>query len=151
MNNQRVKKIILFFNLFISLIFISCSSSVEQTTKPNASLTNTRWVLRVMSERKIFTPEGGKEIYIILTADGNKANGCGGCNNYFTTYTLTGRNIKFGLIAGTEMYCDSRMETEAGFYKILEQTRRYKINGDNLFLYDSNKTITAKFEAVYLK
>lgn len=151
MKNQKAKELILFLNILISLIFLSCSSSSEQTTKPNASLTNTHWVLRVMNDKKIFTPEGGKEIYMTLTADGNKANGCGGCNNYFTTYSLTGKNIKFGLIAGTEMYCESRMDTEAGFYKMLEHTLRYKISGNNLLLYDSNKKIIAKFEAVYLK
>ncbi len=141
-----------FFTLIIfGVLLVSCSSSNEQPSVPNASLTNTRWVLRVLNDKKIFTPESGKEAYITLTGDGNKANGTGGCNNFFTTFTLTGKNIKFGQVAGTEMYCENRMETEAAFYKVIEQTQSYKIKGDNLYLYNLNKNIIAKFEAVYLK
>ncbi|MDQ3020037.1 MAG: META domain-containing protein [Bacteroidota bacterium] len=140
-------------NLFLILLFsislISCSSSNEQTTKPNASLTNTRWFLRVMNDKKIFTPESGKEIYITFTSDGNKASGSGGCNNFFSTYKVAGKKINFSNVGGTEMYCDNRMETESEFYRILERAKTYKIRKNILSLFDSNKVI-AKFEAIYL-
>ncbi len=136
--------------LITSVIILSCSSSDEKPMPPKASLTNTRWVLRVLNDKKIFTPEGGKEIFLTLNKDGNKANGTGGCNNFFSTFTLNGSSLKFGPVASTEMFCQDKMETESAFFKALEKTRTYKISGDNLFLSDSAKTVVAKFEVVYM-
>ena len=146
MNNLLISSII----FAICLTIISCSSSNEQSQTPNASLTNTRWVLRVLNDKKIFTPEGGKEAFITLTKDGNKANGSGGCNNFFTSYTLDGKNIKFGPVASTEMFCQSQMDTETAFFKAIGNTKTYRISGNFLYLSDSVK-VTAKLEAVYLK
>ena len=40
------------------------------------------------------------------------------------------------------------MELESEFFNVLEKTKRYKIYGEYLYLYDENKLI-AKFESVY--
>ncbi len=130
-------------------MLFSCSSSNEQPSTPNASLTNTRWVLRALNDKKVFTPESGKEAYISLTKLDKRLSGNGGCNTMFSTYTLDGNNIKFGVIASTEMYC-AQMETETAFLKALEKVVKYRIKGDTLYLYDSVGMI-AKLEAVYFK
>lgn len=146
MNN----KLILSVFILLSLALISCSSSKEEAPNTSkASLTNTRWVLRVLNDKKIFTPEKGKEAFISLSKDGNKANGVGSCNNFFTTYTLSGKNLSFGPVASTEMFCQNGMETETAFFKALSNTRTYKISGNYLYLSDSLKVI-AKLEAVFL-
>ena len=136
--------------LFLSTSLFSCTSSKEESPSvPNASLTNTRWVLRVLNDKKIFTPEKGKEAFISLSKDGNKANGVGSCNNFFTTYTLSGKDLSFGPVASTEMFCQNGMETETAFFKAISNTKTYKISGNYLFLSDSAKVI-AKLEAVFL-
>jgi heat shock protein HslJ len=146
-----LKNTLLFSLILITFIsIISCSSSNDKPVPPKASLTNTRWVLRVLNDKKIFTPEGGKEIFLTLNKDGNKANGTGGCNNFFSTFTENGSSLKFGPVASTEMFCQDKMDTESAFFKALGNTRTFKISGDNLFLSDSVKTVVAKLEAVYL-
>jgi len=138
------------FILLLSSSFFSCSSSKEESPAvSNASLTNTRWVLRVLNDKKIFTPEKGKEAFITLSKDGNKANGVGSCNNFFTTYTLSGKNLSFGPVASTEMFCEGQMDTETAFFKAISNTKTYKISGNYLYLSDSSKVI-AKLESVFL-
>lgn len=135
-----------FLFLICGVMFLeSCTSSGSSTT--NTPLKNTRWVLRALDDLKVFTPEGGKEAYILLQENEAKANGLGGCNNFFTTYTLSGKQLKFGLIASTEMFCEGRMDLERKFFKALESIVRYRVSGNYLYLYDSVRLI-AKFEAV---
>ena len=139
-----------FFLILSSLLLISCSSSNEQPSKPNAPLTNTRWILKVLNGNTVTTPQGGKEIFLTLSDTNNRATGSGGCNNFFSQYTVTGRSLKFGPVASTEMYCENKMEIEGSFFKALQQTRSFKIKGENLLLSDSLKVI-AKLEAVNTK
>ncbi len=134
-------------NLFLlSIVFLSCSSSGEQPSVPNAPLTNTRWVLKTLNDKAITIPQEGKDVFILFTNEENKANGSGGCNNFFTTYSVTGKNLKLGPVASTEMFCENRMDTESAFFKALENTVKYRIKGNTLYLSDSVKVI-AKLEA----
>lgn len=137
-------------SIMLSIMLISCSSSYEQPSKPSASLTNTKWVLTELNGQKITAPEGGKEVYLILTTEENKANGSGGCNNFFTTYSVMGRKIIFEKIASTDMYCENRMDTESAFFTALSNTLTYRIKGNSLYLSDVNKVI-AKLSAVSVK
>ncbi len=146
---KNITSFLLVVLFMFPLVLISCSSSENQNTKPNASLTNTRWVLRVLNDKRVFTPEGGKEVFILFGKDTARVNGSGGCNNFFGKYVKDGSSLKIGPVASTEMYCEGRMETESAFFKGLETTVRYKINGDVLSLFNSDK-VFAKLEAVYL-
>jgi heat shock protein HslJ len=149
-NYQQMKKYLLICTLiFTSLVLVSCSSSDSKSTDESKPLKNTKWVLRVLNGTKIFTPESGKEVYVTLESGSDKANGSGGCNNFFTTYTTAGKTIKFGLVASTEMFCQNSMDTEQGFFKALSDTQTYSIKGSNLYLSDATGVI-AKLEAVEL-
>jgi len=130
-------------------MYSSCTSSNENTGKPNAAFSNTRWVLRALNDKKIYTPEGGKEIFITFTSDKNAVKGFGGCNNFFGTFVREKSNLTIGPVARTEMYCEGTMANEDAFMKALEVTVKYKIKGDELFLYQGDKLL-AKLEAVYL-
>ncbi|MBK8550575.1 MAG: META domain-containing protein [Ignavibacteria bacterium] len=137
-------------SLILSIMLISCSSSYEQPSNPGASLTNTKWVLKELNGQNVATPEGGKEAFLILTTELNKANGSGGCNNFFTTYSVMGKKMIFEKIASTEMYCENRMDTEAAFFTALSNTLTYRIKGNTLYLSDVNKVI-AKLNAASVK
>ena len=138
------------FLILTSLLFISCSSSNEQPSLSNAKLINTKWILKVLNGNNINITSGGKEVFLTLSDTSNRATGSGGCNNFFSQYTVTGKALQFGPVASTEMYCIDKMETEGSFFKALQQTRSFKIKGGNLFLSDSVKVI-AKLEAVNTK
>lgn len=142
MNNKITLPLIF---IFCTLI-LSCSSSGEKNTKSDSPLTGTKWVLKVLNDKNISPPDSTKAPFIILSKVDSKLNGNGGCNTIFSTYTLDGDKLKFGVIASTEMYCD-QMEPETEFTKALSNIVRYKINGTNLNLYNSDK-VAAKLEAV---
>lgn len=138
-------KITSHFIFILCLLLFSCSSSGEKNTKSDSPLAGTKWVLKVLNDKKVSPPDSTKSPFIILSKDDSKLNGNGGCNTIFSSYTLDGDKLKFGPIASTEMYCD-QMETETEFTKALSNIVRYKINGTNLTLYNSDK-VAAKLEA----
>ncbi len=138
-----------FIYLISGLLIFSCSSSTNQINTSNDSFTNTRWVLRVLNDRKVFIPESRKEIYIIFTNDKNKFHGNAGCNDFFGEFNENKNYIKMKAIARTRMYCEGQMDVEESFIKALETTSKFLINGNKLSLYDSAKII-AKLEAVYM-
>lgn len=137
------------FIILTCISYISCSSSDGTNSISNASFANTRWLLRALNDKKVFIPEGGKEIFILFTNANNALKGHGGCNNFFGTYIKEKNNLKIGPVARTEMYCEHTMELENNFMKALELTVKYKIKGNYLYLYDATK-LAAKLEAVYL-
>lgn len=125
---------------------LSCSSGDEKNMKSDTSLTDTKWVLKVLNDKIISPADTSKAPYIIFSKKESRLNGKGGCNTIFSSYALVGDKLTFGPIASTEMYCD-QMETETEFLKTLSRIVRYRINGTILNLYNSEK-IAAKLEAV---
>ena len=134
-----------FFLIFIlAVMLISCSSSEKNNEFSEKSLDGVKWILKSLNNKKISTPESRKEIYIEFNTSENKFSGFAGCNNIFGTYTLSNDRIKFGPVAGTEMYCESVMETENEFKKMFETADRIKLKGSELQFFSSGK-ITASF------
>jgi heat shock protein HslJ len=131
--------------LIFSIMLISCSTS-EESKISNAPLANARWLLKYVDDKKVMTPEGGKEAYMLLKSDTLQVQGSGGCNNFFGTYTKEGSVLKFGPVVRTEMYCEGRMQVEDAFMKALEKTNRFKIKGEVLYLYE-NRNLLARLEA----
>jgi heat shock protein HslJ len=131
--------------LISAFILLSCTSSSEEINS-GLPLEKTKWILTVLNSKKIFTPESGKDIYVTFSSDKN-INGFGGCNNFSGGFTLTKDKLKTGMIAATEMFCESRMDTESEFLKTLQKSERYNINGNILQIYDSTKLIM-KFKGV---
>ena len=133
--------------LLVPLIFVSCSSSENTNTGTTVPLENTRWKLKTLNGNKIFTPESGKDIFIRFSSADKRANGFAGCNTFFGTYKSDKNKIAIGPVASTEMFCEAMMQRETEFFKTLNATRKFKIKGNYLQLYDSVKMI-AKFEMI---
>ena len=132
---------ILKFLIFIPLFIVSCSSSDKADTSSNTPFENHKWILKTLNNKKVVIPESGKDIYVIFKSDGNRAEGYGGCNNFFGSYKLNKNKIELSKLASTEMFCESMMETESDFLKTLGITKKFKIKGNKLQLYDSSKII----------
>lgn len=62
----------------------------------------------------------------------NKAYGNSSCNNFNTTFTIDGNNIKFNDPASTRMACPG--EGEAVFFKTLKTVSKYSVSGNTLNL-----------------
>ena len=76
-------------------------------TVMNTELLETYWkVVEINGQAVVNPPANQKEAHIILTKEGNRLQGSGGCNNLMGSYELMeGNRIKFSGVASTMMAC----------------------------------------------
>jgi heat shock protein HslJ len=110
-----------------------------------APLTGTTWYLTsfVDSSGTIWTPVSGAPISALFSTDG-KLSGSGGCNQYSTTYTLSGNTLSISpTFARTTMYCaENVILLENTYLSLLPQMKAYLINGNQLTLSDGTGKVT---------
>ena len=63
-----------------------------------------------------------------------KVSGNGGCNNFFGTFTLDGRRLKFGELGSSRMMCEGNMELEDAYLKVLSIEMRALFSDGKLIL-----------------
>lgn len=111
---------------------ISCTG-----TSPRARLAGTRWMLEAYGK-----PGGqkqlleGTEITANFGADG-EVSGSAGCNQYFATYAIAGKELTFAQLAFTEMAClepAGVMEQEQAFLSALQGVQQFKLADGQLQL-----------------
>ncbi len=79
------KRPTLIVDKFVSVEPQGCSG--PQST---AQLENTYWKLMTLGGESMESPEGAREIHIVLHSEGNRVAGFAGCNQMMGSYTLTG-------------------------------------------------------------
>ena len=133
------------------LLFSACTTVRE--TPPDASLRNTRWVLRTLAATPITTLASSQEIYLQFNATTNQIDGYAGCNRYFGRFELpTPTTLRLLSIGSTRMFCEARQQVEADYLAALHDASRFEIQGNTLRLYaEKSDEPLAVFEAVYLK
>ena len=67
--------------------------------------------------------------------DENRVAGFAGCNNYFSSYTVSGNELRMGVAGATRKMCPD-MSVEDTFLKHLEKIASYKIVNNELHLFD---------------
>ena len=122
---------------------------------PDASLRDTRWVLRQLSSQPLTEtfPEG-QEPFLFISAAGT-AEGLGGCNRFRGGLQPVQNDgeLLFAPLLSTRMACPS-LTTEQSFTQALEATRAYRITGNTLMLYGNSARTgepLAQLEAVRLR
>jgi heat shock protein HslJ len=145
------------FFLFITaslFALLSCNTPAKTADDAKASSTlptellETYWKVIEINGQPVTNPAvNQKEAHIILTKEGNRLQGNGGCNNLMGTYELMeGNRIKFSGVASTMMACpDMTIENELG--KALEMADNYAIHGKFLMLHKAKMAPLVKFEA----
>jgi heat shock protein HslJ len=118
------------------------------TPAPTASFGFYReWILTTMAiqnGRTLLVPT--TEITLVFNPDGN-LTGYSGCNNYFASYTLTGamtefgNGIRVGPIASTKKYCEIYGPQEATYLQVLQDTKAYTVNLNQLSLTDKDQNV----------
>lgn len=119
-----------------------------------ASLVNTYWKLLQLGDAKVTTPEGQREVHLVLQSTKEappRLTGFSGCNRMMGSYSLDGSRIAFTQVGGTKMACAQGMETERAFHAMLGRAERWAIRGEQLDLFDAAGTRIALFESVYLR
>ncbi len=74
---------------------------------------------------------------MIFEKEDAKVTGFAGCNNYFSTYKISGNTLNFGPAGATRMLCPD-MSVEDVFLKHLPNIARFEIVKKELYLYDQN-------------
>ncbi len=122
---------------------------------PDASLRDTRWVLRQLSSQPLHEtfPEG-QEPFLFISAAGT-AEGQGGCNRFRAGLKPVENDgeLQFAPLLSTRVVCPS-LDTEQSFTQALEATRAYRITGNTLMLFGNPERTgepLAQFEAVHLR
>ena len=100
------------------------------------------WVLQTMDIQAGSVPlTPNTQITLYLNPDGT-ISGYGGCNNYWSTYNLTGAKTPkgdgmiVGPVTSTKKYCTATSSQESTYYQGLQNTAAYVVNGNLLTLTD---------------
>ncbi len=134
---------------------VSPPPSAAVTTSPatvsTASLVNTYWKLMTLNGEAVVVAENQREPYFALQIEGQRVAGFGGCNRFTGSYTLNGDALGFSGIAGTMMACMQGMEAESAFHAMLGKVARWRIEGEQLEVFDAAGLSLARFESRYMR
>ena len=140
------------FLVALALGMVMSIFSATGCSSGGADLEGKRWVLESYGDADNLTKViDGTEV----TAEFAKGqvNGSAGCNNYFGSYEVSGKNLTFGPVASTEMYCmdpEGVMDQEYAYLQALGKAETYEIKGGKLLITctgDQALTFTEKFGA----
>ena len=112
-----------------------------------APLTGTTWTLdSIYTGDAVSSVITGTTITAVFGEDG-RVTGSAGCNNYFASYTATGKSLSIGSTGSTKMNCPGRgiMLQEGTFLTSLGKTASFTINGNRLSLADANGATLLSF------
>ena len=127
-----MNKILFSIGLCTGLMFLAaCASPASQQEAPT-NLTSSIWVLSLLMDKATIP---GTSISAEFTTDG-KVSGSSGCNQYSSTYTVSGSTIKISTpMASTLMACSQEiMNQESAYLKALGEAKTFSISGAQLTL-----------------
>lgn len=148
-----------------ALLVLTTALSLSQTTPagqstgktapapvaPAASdrpLIGVHWQLRELDGKQLATPKGQRPAFV-LTSDGDRITGSGGCNRLMGAYQTDGSTLRFKGVATTMMACaDPVMSQERKFLAALNSTASYRISGKILELLNAQGEVVARLHAV---
>ena len=131
---------------FISIAPEGCSGPSS-----SAQLQNTYWKLMTLNNVSVESPEGTRELHLVLNSQDLRVKGFSGCNSFMGAYELEGPKITFSRVAGTMMACTGDMSIERGIHAMLGSVRTWQISGETLRLMDQGGMPIATFESRYMK
>jgi heat shock protein HslJ len=127
----------------IAILLVSCMK--QATPSPGAEGANiegTKWHLTEVGGSPVSPRAGDKQPHMLLDPARKQATGFAGCNNFFGRYELDGSSLVFGPMGATRMACpDLETGLETSVFEALENTRKWKIEGGDLFLLEANDVL----------
>lgn len=134
-----------------SLFTAGCASADANPNAPSAAqapsaqstLRGTQWSLVELAGKAVATPQGERAPTLLLAADGSRANGFAGCNQWSASYTATDDTLRLTGMIMTRMFCTGRMDLERDYAAALEAARSYRINDARLELVADGKVVAA--------
>lgn len=100
-----------------------------------------KWYLTTIYKPDGYTQVLIRKAFISFQTDNGKIGGNGSCNSFGGKLTIDGKNLSFGNIFSTKMYCDDVQSIEDDFFRELQKVTRYEIKGKNLLLFNGDKLL----------
>lgn len=131
--------------LMLSVACGACTQTDANPTAPSAQtpLRGAQWSVVELDGKAIATPTGQRVPTLLLAADGGRANGFAGCNQWSASYTSTGENLRLTGMIMTRMFCAETMDLEKQYTAALESARSYRITNTRLELIADGKVVAA--------
>ena len=119
-------------------------------TSANAGLVNTYWRLVRVGDRAAPPPaDQAAQAHLVLHRDGGRLKGATGCNRLQGQYQTEGNGLTLSNLTRTEKACTGDNVAD-DFVAALENTRRYRVQGQQLTLLDDQDQPLAVLRAEYL-
>lgn len=120
------------------------SANVENSSenKPNSfNLEDKKWILESVKNDAL--PKVETDAFIVFNREKQSAGGNTSCNVFGAEYETDGKNLKITQGIQTFRACveDERMNIEKEFMKGLQNTNRYEIRGEKLYLYQGDELL----------
>lgn len=128
------------------------SATGTSTAGGTAKLANTYWKLLELGGVPPLVQPENREAHFVLTIEGTRIAGTGGCNQLTGTYE-SGPDSALKLKVGgmTMMACEEPVMTQEGrFVEALNATTTYRIDGEKLELRKGDQVL-ARFESRHMK
>ncbi len=129
------------FLVIFTLLAVSLSACSSASSQPD--LNGTSWVLTQLQGKAV----SSKQAPTLVFADG-KVSGNASCNSFGGEYKRgSGDSLKLEQMMSTLMACvdDSLMKQESTYLGALGQVAKYKLENDQLFMYDQGGQLLAQF------
>ncbi len=123
--------------------------SLQLTPSPFTGTLTGTWALKSYTDGKggsvaVMT---GSPVTAKFNADGS-LSGSAGCNQYSTTYSISGASISISQTAATKQSCDPEtMAQEHAYLTLLPVAGKFAIFGDSMVLYNSNGQVLLNYKA----
>lgn len=132
---------------------VECRAKIGESrdTQARWQLKDTYWRLREVGGQPFLAASGQREPHLVLASREPRMHGFAGCNRMLGGYAQESDSLHFAHVATTMMACVNGMDTETAFTHALEQTVRYRIDGDTLTLIDAEGATTAILQAAALR
>ena len=128
-----------YLKLGIKLFVIIGLLSAAVFAQGRNDLSARRWDLTEINGNRVYSSKA----YLEIDGSQSRFTGNAGCNRMFGSVSVNGRNIDFGAVGTTKMFCSGNgvMKLEADFTRALERVTRFEKTGNTLSLYTRNRLV----------
>lgn len=136
---------------FSLIILAGCQIGSEPKEEKSLTLIGQPWQLINLQGKPAILGDNFRPLNIDFLDNKHIFRGFGGCNNYSGRFDHTVDSIEFGPAMATRKHCPNTMDQEMAFFTILDKVVSYKIEDNQLFLFDSKEQILASFKELEAK
>ncbi len=125
--------------------------ALQAEAPAHSSLVDTHWALVELQGRSVEKTPTGREPYVMLLGEENRAVATGGCNQMSGTYQTSDATLKFSQMASTMKACPDGMDTDQALAQALASTASFRIEGAGLEIMDASGGVLARFQAAAIE